>query len=521
MENHLLNKLSLDELATWLTRKHTELKRPLRVAHVGNVANNAYLMARKEREYGIDARCISPNYTHVMGFPEWEELEFTHTSEDHFKPLTIEFEKIRPNWFYSGSWEQIASNLVFDKQSKIISFESLLYRLKRIRFRFIECSKVNSKLLYNGLRRFFTSLRFQAYRMTPVLIHRLLESVRLGIFFRKLKSIFKMTSTYAKYALQKKFAISKFLMTPNSAIENVLDQFDIIHFYGSYNHVTQIYKFSQPFVSTEHGTLRQYIFDQTKVSIETRSAYSASKVILVTNQDCIDQAFQVSGPGGSVITSPHPIKDDNLKLLRDFRAEFIRARNRDTKTLRILTASRLAKPSKNDEGKGHDKFFDALRFLAEYIPSFELTVMSWGSSVQESKEYVSSLSLGNNVVWHPLVSRKRLRQMMVDYDVIVDQFNVAAYGAVTADALALGVPVITAHKCSYDIKAYGSCAPVLSANTSTEILSRLLEVSETGIKESFGNFNESIDWFDRELSSDVALRAALTSYMFCFDNNSD
>jgi hypothetical protein len=46
----------------------------VKTLHIGNIANNAYLAALKEREKGIDAHCISPNFLQVMGFPEWEHL---------------------------------------------------------------------------------------------------------------------------------------------------------------------------------------------------------------------------------------------------------------------------------------------------------------------------------------------------------------------------------------------------------------------------------------------------------------
>ena len=88
-----------------------ELGRPLKVAHVGNIANNAYLAAKHQRSIGIDAIVFSPDYTHVMGFPEWEECSFSRDDlSGHFTASFPETNFVRPSWFYSGSWGQISEN---------------------------------------------------------------------------------------------------------------------------------------------------------------------------------------------------------------------------------------------------------------------------------------------------------------------------------------------------------------------------------------------------------------------------
>ena len=46
----------------------------MRILHVGNIANNGYLAAKKEREQGYESYLINVNAHHVMMMPEWEEL---------------------------------------------------------------------------------------------------------------------------------------------------------------------------------------------------------------------------------------------------------------------------------------------------------------------------------------------------------------------------------------------------------------------------------------------------------------
>jgi glycosyltransferase involved in cell wall biosynthesis len=83
--------------------------RPLRVLHIGNVANNAYNNACIQRQYGIEADVLCYNYYHIMGCPEWEDGNFQDRSSaaglDHFNPdwwATSLRGWSRPNWFVQG-----------------------------------------------------------------------------------------------------------------------------------------------------------------------------------------------------------------------------------------------------------------------------------------------------------------------------------------------------------------------------------------------------------------------------------
>ena len=81
------------------------LGRPLRVLHVGNIANNAYVNAKIMRRYGIEADVLVLDYYHIMGCPEWEEgvietLEGTQLDPDWHLTKVGNFS--RPDWFLQG-----------------------------------------------------------------------------------------------------------------------------------------------------------------------------------------------------------------------------------------------------------------------------------------------------------------------------------------------------------------------------------------------------------------------------------
>ncbi|MBM3678899.1 MAG: hypothetical protein FJW96_13625, partial [Actinobacteria bacterium] len=81
------------------------LGRPLRVLHIGNIANNAYNNAKIQRAAGIEADVLCYDYYHVMGCPEWEDADFEGDVGDPFFPdwWAVDLGGYeRPRWFVQG-----------------------------------------------------------------------------------------------------------------------------------------------------------------------------------------------------------------------------------------------------------------------------------------------------------------------------------------------------------------------------------------------------------------------------------
>ena len=89
----------------WYLGWQREVGRPLRVLHLGNIANNAFNNARIQRLYGIDAFVIAYENYHIMSSPEWEEAAFRGDYRDQFFPDWTKVDLAgyeRPRWFASG-----------------------------------------------------------------------------------------------------------------------------------------------------------------------------------------------------------------------------------------------------------------------------------------------------------------------------------------------------------------------------------------------------------------------------------
>ena len=80
-------------------------RHPLKVLHVGNIANNAYNNAKVQRQRGIEADVLCFDYYHIMGCPEWEDADFSGEIADPFYPdwwnCNLNGFK-RPRWFVQG-----------------------------------------------------------------------------------------------------------------------------------------------------------------------------------------------------------------------------------------------------------------------------------------------------------------------------------------------------------------------------------------------------------------------------------
>lgn len=96
------------EKPDWLDQFERSSGRPLRVLHLGNIANNGFINAKIMREVGIDAHCVCYDYYHVMGTPEWEDADFVGSIGDPFYPdwwRVNKKEYKRPDWYHQGPKE--------------------------------------------------------------------------------------------------------------------------------------------------------------------------------------------------------------------------------------------------------------------------------------------------------------------------------------------------------------------------------------------------------------------------------
>ncbi len=448
--------------------------------HIGNIANNAYLAAAAEREVGIEAYVLSVDYTHIMGFPEWEHCKILRTQGNHFNTdfSDCDCEFKRPDWFYQGSMPELERSLY----SELIKGTSLEMKKSFV-------NKIKFYLDFKRLFNFYVSMFWKFLRS----IGRKLTPLKTRVYL----------VGHLAYFLKKKLEID---------LSRLFQQFDIVNLYGASPAIISSCSFEDSknpnFIATEHGTLRDYIHAGYHFSKDVKSGYEKSKIILVTNQDCLSIAYEIKK--SNAFAMPHPINDTDFLDLRKKRAF--------NKQPIVLVPSRHSAQSDLDRGKGNEIVYDLIRLCADKGDLFKFRLIEWGDNVDAAKMYLKNEESAGLVEWVDVRSRPLLKESMIESLCVLDQFTIEAYGAITADAIGLGVPVITAHSCENDVNFFGSCAPVLPAKTANEIRSHLNSLINRSNEQMSIAFHESTDWFDQNLSSKVGLIKRLQGYLASYSD---
>ncbi|MDG2053232.1 MAG: hypothetical protein P8J86_00845 [Phycisphaerales bacterium] len=124
----IVNHLNDEELDQWLAEFREAEGRAPRVLHIGNIANNAYLNAKILNRRGFECDVICYDYYHIMGCPEWEELQIVVSDIDHFAPQWHELDLTgfeRPRWFVQGPHQTCLEYLLAKQAGNTLKAESL------------------------------------------------------------------------------------------------------------------------------------------------------------------------------------------------------------------------------------------------------------------------------------------------------------------------------------------------------------------------------------------------------------
>lgn len=436
----------------------------MRVLHIGNIANNAYIFSHLLQEKGIESCAISPNYHHIMGYPIWETKEMILDEGDHFSPKINRQELDQFPWFSSGTWKQC-----FQKISQYLEGN---YSENQV------AHEANVPVV-KFPRRAQQKLRFISKKYLPNLLQVWISN---NLIYR--------IRTIQEIGFLKKFD----------------ELFDVIVFYGPSTNLIARRRTQAFQIGFEHGTLREYVFAPFKRCKDSKLGYINSDVIFVTNQDSLPSVKRLNYPESNVVCIPHPNLD---RKFPDLRATRLSSKFKILEQPRILIPARHTYGNAVDMGKGTEVILRATIELIEIFPKVVVEFIEWGNDVHLSKNFLDeNCDVRLNIIWSKLKSRPLLRRSMSTASLVIDQMKIQAYGALTADSLGLGVPVITAHSCSNDLNFFGSCAPVLPASNQKEIVDQASLILNTpDLFEK--SLSTNADWYEENLSSEILLGKTL------------
>jgi glycosyltransferase involved in cell wall biosynthesis len=389
----------------------------LRVLHVGNVANNAYLNAKLQRRVGIEADALCDEW-HIFAQPEWEEADLpgTFEPEEQLAAPAAAVGWTRPDWVLGlRFWDpDFGQEPWLGERLRVLGDLPRLARRRR------------------ALGPTYASLR-------PVLGRdlRILDLAHGSMWRRRLDR------------------------RAGSLLE-LFGQYDLVQLYGLHPALLPAGLARVPYVAFEHGTMREYPFQDFWRGRLLALGYRLSERVLITNPDVVEQARLLGLDEDRYAFVPHPV--DETRYCPG-PSELRAAVERKGFDFMVLC------PSRHDwHVKGLDRLVRAFAQLVRYKrPKAVLFFFDWGQEVQRSRDLVEELGIGNNVRWSPPLPKVRLIDAYRAADVVCDQFLIGTFGAVAPEAMACGTPVVMAFDSEIHRWCFTELPPVVDARTPEQI----------------------------------------------------
>lgn len=141
--------------------------------------------------------------------------------------------------------------------------------------------------------------------------------------------------------------------------------------------------------------------------------------------------------------------------------------------------------------KGSDRFLRAFIAAVRAGADIRCTILDRGPDREAARELIGQSGVGERFEWRPSVSSSGLRQMFAAADIVVDQFDVGAFGGVALEAMAQGKPVMIHLDPTYISHSYPAPPPIINCHTEEEILAAILSHTDRSILTAKGDEAET------------------------------
>jgi glycosyltransferase involved in cell wall biosynthesis len=452
--------------------------RPLRVLHVGNVANNAYLNAKLLNAAGLECDVLAYAHYHIMGCPEWEEGDFTGAideSRPDWSAVDLKGYQ-RPRWFAQGPIADAVAYL----DARRTGASSAERRWRRLELR----------------RRLITGRRWEWLRR----LRRLTEA----------RSAPPPQPPSAAASVSEEVKVYGALRGwPIAEVTSLFRHYDVVHAYGA-EPVLAFATGARPYVAFEHGTLRSLPFEPSMEGRLTAIAYQHADAVIITNADNRAAAQRLGLRDFRFV--PHPIAETfpDREAVQRLRADL---------AARLQADFLLFHPSRHHWGpernphleKANDRLIDGLAVMFRQRPGAAAVFVKWGATLAASESRLRELGIANRVHWIEPVPGPVLARYMAAADVVADQFYLGAFGAITPRALSLAVPALLHLDAEAHRWAFADPPPVMNASAPEQIAGALQRgYDDRAWLTELGRRGRT--WYERFHSNDMVTAALIDTY---------
>ena len=474
----------------------------MKTAHSGNIANNAYLIAKFLRRLGEDAHAYHFRHEFIMGHPEWEDADFVGDLEPFSPPdwNTIEFTNgfTRPDWvhYLSGQVDPyvLPPNAPAGPVAKMMeatygdqsapSPGGLIGHLRRT---MATLGRRYSALMRQGQRTNAEEVEVRLLNLMRV-AHLWITAVRvetglaLTPALRAVKAEIQLINADSRIVTTGgSVGIRDLHHAPNwPSYRSLSRDHQLVQFYGLEAIKGVLVPPTIPFVAFEHSTMRTLPFENTVQGRLLNLAYRTADACVITNPDVVSSARRLGLKDYRFI--PHPIDETKYAPPPNGTETALRRELRQATGAELLFLC----PTRHEWSNAFDsKRSDrVLRAFAAYTqnpdhPRAALILCRWGRDVRASESLIEELGITSHVVWKAPMHKIRLRDHYQACDVVLDQFHeaVGTFGTVTAEGLSCALPVIMYFNPGVHEWCLPEMPPIQSALTEDEIAARLSELA--------------------------------------------
>jgi glycosyltransferase involved in cell wall biosynthesis len=499
-----------------MERFEVRYSRTPRILHIGNILNNGYLNCKFLGRLGVQADLLNVDYRHVQGQPEWEEV-YIREPLDHFNP---DWQKVNLRGFLRPPW-------FFDV--RLSELEELGEYLKQ------HNREVQNGELGDSDARAFSPRNNLVWRILQKLKPRIRRIVtKTGILepSRSLKQ--KLAASRAVdyngdwQALQEEYRnfypdqpplniedITEWHVR-SRAYSSVLSQYPLIQAYSLDPIHVLLGSPGRPFICFEHGTLRDFPFENSSRGRLYALCLKKAEWIIITNADCRRSAERLGLSNYRFI--PHPVDEE---LYKPNQSELRKKLQEEHGCDWIFIAParhhwKNCPPGlENSWFKRNDILIGGLAKLFRRLPDLRALVIffEWGQEVNLSKKLIRECGIEDKVRWEPLCSKPAMVEFYNAADIVLDQFNdgIGTFGTVVPESLACKKPVVLNYKRSLHHWCYTELPPVLNAKDEESIAKQMQELLDNDFYR-FSLGDRGLEWFMKYHSSTVVVERLIDIY---------
>jgi len=538
-------------------RLESPSRRSLKILHVGNVAQNAYINASILRARGHDCDVLAFDWYHPASSPEWYELAFSDVGaaslgDDPYFPDFYALGRDMPlvgDWVAHGPCLNALQYLLLKRRGNARA-HAALSTLAYLRFKATQ-QRTLAPMLTPMSEDAFRN-RLAHYDLDPTLRRRILLGRTADRYYDWVRSrvsnlagsqyIYNWHAPLTVGTLDQFFPSDPVLAgvmgglrarglaeafgiefrgprldfthletlgftsaevtgygTVAPLLHDLASHYDLCIFYGETCKLALAAGIPR-YWALEHGSIRNAPFEPTTEGRLLAAAFAGAEKVFLTNTDYATAEQRLEFAAHQRVYAPHPFDEAPAFA---FRRIYPGRRDPDGTVFfcpaRHEWRSCLLDPHLS---KGNDRYLRAARLLLDRgWNAFTLHLVDWGADCKASRALIAELGLERHVRWSPLMSKRKLWAAKLDAHAVIDQFGLSALGGVGFEALALGVRLISRDDGVNNATFFGEPPPIMAASTPHEIAARMEAVMHDP-EDAAGIGEKGMDWVSLHHSAD-------------------